>query len=501
MTLAKIFGKLFFWTILFLIIADSVSFAGYLIPPAGQAAFFVVLLAVLAASLVKLEYGLYLLLAEIFTGGFGQLFSLNLGGFSLSIRLGIFLVVLAVWLAKKITRRQKLLLPNTYYLIPNTYHLLPYLLLASAIAIGLINGLWHNEFSKVFFDANAWAWFILIFVFWEAIKAEKVIENILQILTGATAYLALKTVGILLLFSHNFTGLGGVFYKWLRDTGVGEITYISGTLFRVFLQSQLYCLIGFLIILTILISQFRLKAWKNYLVPAIYLYLTGLAVIISQSRSYWVGGVAAIFGLIVLSWLYFGFRFKKTAWLLLALVVIFTSQLYLVQLISGNFSGNVIADRFKNLPGEAAGISRLNELQPLSQAIFQHLIFGSGFGKELTYQSNDPRILKAYPGGIYTTAAFEWGYLDIMLKLGLAGLAIYLGLIGQIFYQGIKRLRNQRAESRKQSNLQPTSYKLQAGLLLGLAALCVTNIFSPYLNHPLGITYIILVSVICNNYD
>jgi len=89
-----------------------------------------------------------------------------------------------------------------------------------------------------------------------------------------------------------------------------------------------------------------------------------------------------------------------------------------------------------------------------------------GFGKELTYQSNDPRVLQNHPDGLYTTYAFEWGYLDIALKIGVVGLLVYLALIVQLFYRGI-------------FNFEFSIFKLLSiGLLVGLVALCVTNIFS-----------------------
>jgi len=157
--------------------------------------------------------------------------------------------------------------------------------------------------------------------------------------------------------------------------------------------------------------------------------------------------------------------------------------------LTWNFSGNLIADRFGNLQAEAAGATRLNQLEPLTHGILEKPILGHGFGKTLTYISNDPRVLEKYPDGNYTTYAFEWGYLDIALKIGVVGLFIYLALIGYLFFKGI-------------SNFQfLISKPLRIGLLVGLVALCVTNIFSPYLNHPLGIGYILLISVIIKNDD
>ncbi|HLC89947.1 MAG TPA: O-antigen ligase family protein, partial [Patescibacteria group bacterium] len=328
-------------------------------------------------------------------------------------------------------------------------------------------------------------------------------------------YLSLKTIVVLFLFSRNFAGVGGWFYHWLRASGVGEVTYISGALFRVFLQSQVYVLIAFFVVLTFLIIQMKSGDWKKHFSPYFYLYLSSLAIFISQSRSYWVGAVAALIFLIILAIWLFKIKLKKIAFILTILAIALVSQFYLIELITGNYAVNLVAQRFKNLPQEAAGISRLNQLKPLSEAIFQKLIFGYGFGKTLTYESRDPRILQTHPDGIYTTYAFEWGYLDIALKLGVVGLGIYLALIGYLFYLGLKNYKLQITNYKQISNLkfqipktkslndalQTTSYQLQAGLLIGLITLIVTNIFSPYLNHPLGIGYVMLLTAIFNLKD
>ena len=240
-------------------------------------------------------------------------------------------------------------------------------------------------------------------------------------------------------------------------------------------------MLGFFIILAIVIAEIRFKNWRAYLWPLGYLYLTGLTIIISQSRSFWVGALAALSIILIFIWIRLKRAFKTSVGLGLLLTLMILSQILAVQVLTNNFSGNLVSDRFKNLQTEAAGLSRLNQLKPLTENIFQQLIFGWGFGKELTYISNDPRIIKTHPGGVYTTYAFEWGYLDIMLKLGALGLISYLFLIYQITKLGLKKI-------------DPVT----AGLISGLVALLATNIFSPYLNHPLGIGYVILVSVILN---
>jgi len=461
-------GKFFGTTLVILTVVELLSLIGYLIPTVGQVVFWLILMATLIAALTKLEYGLSILLAELFVGSKGYLFAANLFNVTISIRLALFLIVMATWLWWRIK--------NHDYKIIRGKIILNYLALFCFIGLGLVLGIINNNLGNVFFDFNAWVYFALIFVFIDVAQTEFK-KKVLVILAAATTLLSLKTVLILTVFSRGLDLIGGPLYKWIRDTGVGEITYVSGTIFRVFFQSQIYILIGFLVFLTILLT--KKFSGKVKILIGVYLYCTSLAIIISQSRSFWLGGLTALAGLMILLWWKFGFRFKKTSLLILILGLTLISQIFLIQIITGNFSGNPVASRFKDLQGDPGGNSRLNQLRPLADSIFQRIIIGYGFGKELTYISSDPRILKNHPGGVYTTYAFEWGYLDIWLKIGLLGLIAYLVLIVRI------------AKDLWQKKGAPFF-----GLLLGLIALLVTNIFSPYLNHPLGIGYLLLISTI-----
>ena len=147
----------------------------------------------------------------------------------------------------------------------------------------------------------------------------------------------------------------------------------------------------------------------------------------------------------------------------------------------------MMQDRLKAISGEAGVSSRWNLLPELNKGIMKHLLFGSGFGSTITYKSEDPRILETNPSGMYTTYAFEWGYLDTIYKIGILGLLAYLILIWKIFQAGYIAIKNQTKQNIR---------NLLLGMILGLIVLLITHVFSPYLNHPLGIGYIIICACI-----
>ena len=128
-----------------------------------------------------------------------------------------------------------------------------------------------------------------------------------------------------------------------------------------------------------------------------------------------------------------------------------------------------------------AGQSRWNLLPPLWHAVAKHPILGSGFGTTVTYISNDPRVREVSPTGEYTTYAFEWGWLDVWVKLGAVGLILYLGLLAYI--------------GRALAQCARTSTPCLAGLAV-LIALAAVSVFTPYLNHPLGLGILTLLTIL-----
>jgi O-antigen ligase len=134
---------------------------------------------------------------------------------------------------------------------------------------------------------------------------------------------------------------------------------------------------------------------------------------------------------------------------------------------------------------EAAISSRWSLLAPMSQEILKSPIIGHGFGKEITYISSDPRVLENNSSGEYTSSAFEWGWLSIWLKMGFLGLLAYLWL----FYRIIK-----------DAFISNYNKVYIWALGLSLLTLMIVNFFTPYLNHPLGIIYLLIVSLIVSSY-
>jgi O-antigen ligase len=337
-----------------------------------------------------------------------------------------------------------------------------------------------NKYSwqKVFLDANAYI-FIFYLPVWYQVYRPEYLASIINILKAAAIVVAVKTIFIFNLFVQNYEFLDLTkIYKWIRDTRTGEITPFANNFTRVFFQSHFYLLVAWFAVILEQISNFKNK--NNFL----FISLISSALLISLSRSLWLGGALAL----VLLLIYIFFSQRKIFWPFIAscLLVLVTSILTIeifYNLPHYN-SYNILYSRAATT-GEAATNSRLELLDPMLEAIKEKPILGWGFGKELSYRSSDPRIKNDLnPEGWYTTYSFEWGWLDMWLKSGFFMMAAFLLWLSLIFSRGYNVLK--RGES------------ISLFLLPSIIAMFFIHIFSPYINHPLGLGLLMLSTIIFN---
>jgi len=474
-----------------LLFVELISFLSFLNPSINNLVFLIVFLSVLFAAFYRLEYAVYILFAELIIGSKGYLFSIHFNDVTISIRMAIWLIIMSVWFIGylgsfvKDKTWPKLSIPNFKLFIT----------LFAFILLGIANGLWHhNGYSNIFFDSNGWFFFLLIFPLSQIIISD-FFEKLKTVFISSTIWLSIKTFLILYFFSHNFFILP-VVYKWIRDTGVGEITFIQSGFYRIFIQSHIFVLIAFIIVSAmILLSIIKNRLDKKEFFNKIFISSFFLSVIlISFSRSFWVGLSASF--LIIYSFIFYYFKptlksLMMSFFVFIAIVIIAISLVTITVRFPypraiGNFNtASLLTDRANDLTGEAGVSSRWALLPVLSNKIFKSPILGYGFGSTVTYRSSDPRILFQNLDGLYTTYAFEWGWLDTWLKVGFLGMAIYLYII---FYFIFKT-----ANDIKRGKFVDKNY-ITTGILAALASIAILNNFSPYLNHPLGILFILILN-------
>ena len=417
-------------------------------------------IAALVISFHNLEWGIYILFGELFFGSRGHLLEYNFGFITLSLRLVIFSSVFAAWLIKAIKSRKSKVESQS-----QKFNIL-YGVLLAVIGFGIVNGLLrHNGLGNVFNDANAYLYLLIAPAVLSVIKSRKQVENLLDILAAAIVVIAAKTLILFFWFTFALPGVATA-YHWIISQDFGEITGDVGKASRVFMQSQFFALMGLFI--------FALREKKNWVVISAAI----LSIIMSLSRSFWLGLIAGgIFAFIMLLGYYrVNFKSVMTLGFKIALIAALEIGILLgIGSLGGGFA-DAVSSRGGNPATEAAGGARPLLLPELWKEVKEFPILGAGFGETVTYKSFLPdRITPKNPDGEITSYAFEWGYLDVALKAGILGLIIYLFFIVVIFERGW-------------GNFQTL------GFLSALVALLALNITTPYLNHPLGIGYLILAA-------
>jgi len=418
------------------------------------------------------SFAIYIPLAELFWGSLGHSFEY----YFINARLLIFVVVVLVFWFFNILHIKKL------KILKDKWLLALYLFLILLFTSGLISGYFNNYAVKdIFMDANAYLYLAYLPI-WYQIYQKKYLANIVYILQAAALVVSIKTLLIFNIFVHNYSFLDTTsIYKWIRDSRTGEITPFDNSFVRVFMQSQFYVLAAWFVTFIKYVEGYKNK--YSFILLSIF----SSALIISLSRSFWLGAFVALLILLVSMFFY---QRRLPHWLL-----------YLS--IAGSVvCGIIITDVFYNLPNyhnlniftqrgvdtsEAAVSSRQALLPVMWEAIKQSPMIGHGFGRQLTYYSDDPRIkTEENPKGEYTTYAFEWGWLDQWLKAGIIFIACLLLWVLLIYIRSWRLI-----------NHYPEIAFISIALI---SSLIFIHIFSPYLNHPLGLGMIMFLTIFVSKY-
>lgn len=364
--------------------------------------------------------------------------------------------------------------------ISSSVFLFPFLL---AILIGFITGLILNDPFTAFKDGNAYFYILYAIPVLGHRYTAKDQRIFLQILCAGAIWNILATFGILYLFTHFDESLLRTSYVFLRNVRFSEITNVGAGFYRIFIQSQFFAFVFGAILMA---SIFNQKNKLNSLYTGNFLGAILAIFLLSLSRSFWIGAVMAFFIFIVLL-----LRSKKdrrvwkTASVLIGISVL--TSITLIAIISlfpfpqQRLRAGDLAEAFsKRTEMDVAISSRWQLLEPMKKKIRENPILGSGFGTHVSFVTDDPRIREIYPDGVWSTYAMEWGWFELWLKMGILGPIGFLILFVYLVRQLLLYLKTDREW-------------LGIGLITGLIFLYVTHFFSPYLNHPIGLGFIIFI--------
>jgi len=493
------------------VLLELSSWIGYNHPILSLVFFSIVVTAVTVLAWYRPGLAVVAVLGELFVGSQGGYMlavgPANVDGAILSLRMGLFLAVFCPWLARTILlmlKREegsgKREAPQWYRSMKEAKLLWPYAALLAVVAFGALRGLAAgNGFGEVFFDANGYAFFVLFPAFMEGLADLRSRQLMWYVLAAAMTVTIAKALAVMFFFSHRVYFIAANMYLWVRDTRVGEVTHTVADFHRVFFQSHLYVLVGLFAVALFAAAAKSAKS-RAFWVP-FGLFVAGMiAMILGLSRSFWFGGFAGAAVMIaLLVWTGSG----RGLWGRLALVCPL-SLIAAIGIVAGLYAfpypvktgdlsfASMLSGRAFSLAGEAAANSRWALLPELWRTGMKHPFLGSGLGTIVTYTTSDPRLLVDNPTGEYTTFAFEWGYHDLWVKFGVLGLAVYAWLIAVIMTPYIVSLKIWKCEGGKNR----VDAFILIGIISGVAAMLATNVFSPYLNHPLGIGLLMAVAAL-----
>lgn len=459
---------------------DLLSLIGWQISWISSVITVLLILIWLLVAQKNLALAVVLLIAELVVGSFGHLTQISVYDTQISLRLGLFIVSFGVMFYNICIDRKHIIFSHPW----RWWYVGAIASLLWAVGVGYYN--WVS-LDKLVLDVNGYLYILLLPLFlqiFEEYENGEIIRLAKLVLVPAIIWLSLRTIFLLYTFTHFDIEAITWLYKWYRDTGLGEITPAGAGFFRIFSQSHIYSAVASVLGFAWLwkeIDDKNYKFWRQSWLPIFVVVF--MCLIASMSRSLWLG--------VASSWLLVPLLSPLTRYrtYLIYLVISFvlviisagavleTSRVTWPIKPQADKTAQVFSSRFNVEP---AGMSRLKLLPPLLQAINISPIYGSGFGSSVTYYSADPRLINSSAGGtgLTTTSAFEWGYLDLWLKFGLLGMALYLMWLIRPLLFGLQLWHR---------------HNMTGAAALALSAVFITNITTPYLNHPLGLGIIMFL--------
>lgn len=435
--------------------------------------FLALLCAVLAFK--KLDSALLLVFIELFSNPHGALLLANVGGFAVSMRMAIFIGVMTGWGIGWLMRRYQPSLKDGRAQI--------FLFVAFAAALGFIIGVFTRDPVAVFKDGNAYLYLFYLLPVLCVTWTHRHRNDLLQILAAGAIWAAFLSFSILYIFTHFWVALLTPVYELLRDLRIAEVTDVGNGVYRVFVQSQMFTAIFGWFVLALSLTKEK-RRWLVGLGAVII-----AIVLLALSRSFWVGLIPAFVFLLFMLYRTARPKFSVAARFVCwsALTAVMGVALLLVVALfpvpDPSLAGGSLIDSLKDRTteiGDAGISSRWKLLTPMLNTIFESPLVGHGFGKAVTFQTDDPRIRAINPDGTWSTTSMEWGWLELWIKMGI------FGPIGFLYaaYELIKRL---------WVYCWTEQAWIGLALVTGLIFIYGTHFFSPYLNHPIGLGYLLFL--------
>ena len=390
--------------------------------------------------------------------------------------------------------------------------------------LGLING---NAFGFVRADVTSFLTIALLPGMVAVLDNRKKLHTLLDVVFYASVAVAAVTtilhIGLAWMDDKTIHAVN----DWINARSLGGFAMLATHINRVYFRAQIF------LQFSILIGVWKIWATKSIVKRVVLFLCEGImlfAVIASYTRSFWIGfAISAVIAL-VLEWR----NWKKliavasiAAVLMLSIAGISTvcyGQPYVfVEIVNRFDSDLIVLSADETVPTEVPGVEtvpgttgeatepvetepvtapteeidivekantdavnmRKDSLAALSKNIAEHPILGCGLGTNLD--------------GVREDGKTEYMYQDIMMKMGLIGLVLFLVayFISSVTHI-IRRLKFLTKEISWEDSMVLNSF-----IVSGYIGVAITSAFNPFLTTPMGILALIItnLSVLQNNSD
>ena len=379
------------------------------------------------------------------------------------------------------------LLVNWKKILSNKYLILVLVfavVLIIAAVIGVYNG---NDLGLIITDIKGFSCFVILPAALVLLNSKERIRCVMKcVLIGNTA-LALHSIATLIVYLYDKM----LFYNMSVAYGKVAFAYygaVTGTIPRMFYQSAMYFLCGCAFAVYFYMTSKKKTKWLYCIAAGACLF----AMILTYTRSVYLGAAFAALALLIFLWV-IGKKEEKTKLVYCILGTVLSFALFLAVFGTATKTDYL---KFAFLRATAGIIEMPSTGTTGEDDLSSDISDGELAYLEQTEVSDDIRaatlkglyrnIKKSPLTGIGLGAAFEerpdgrneYVYLDMISKVGIIGLAIYL--LPVIIM--LKRL----FAKRKQITVENSFAALSVIVLLGFI---VASYFNPYMNGALGIFF------------
>lgn len=447
---------------------------------------------------ITISEGLLLLYVfECVIGGSGRWLEIG----SLSIRMILFVLAFFATFPK--------VFRNWKYLTKNLQIIATVVFGVWLIICAVVGYLAENKFGFIISDITTFISLSLFPGFLVTMGNKKSIGRLLKVVFCASVTLSVITIGMHFCLAKWDGNTINVINGYMNEHSLGGMAALNTGMYRVYMRSQIFVQIALIYGIWLIHNETAINRGVAYVCEGIQLF----ALILSYTRGFWLGFAVSAGVLLVLeikSWKLF-MRVLAASLVCALLFVGVSGLLYsgpkvLVEVVnrfdpslivlSGNSKATEVSESEATVQTEATDpsesnssqetnihteVSIINEgaanlrresLRLMCQRILDAPLLGNGLGANLD--------------GLRTDGRTEYMYLDVLMKTGFIGLALYLlTFFGYVAWCSFRRVKdivcNHTADT-----------MLGSIVIAAYVGITVTSAFNPFLNNPMGITVLMI---------